>query len=200
MTMETYEERKGEAAEKESADADKLKQKYGCEVYLFGQSQLPDDARRYLRKSPGPLPLRWIPDLLVVRPDLQQQVRQVNLHVDTDEGMKRARERNYVNPKDSLPSVNEWRWLVDSKTGRQDTKYWDLEKSAHEAHRLQRPAFGLPVVYIWPDGCSCSYIEDLTDEILLPGPPPKPWRTPYWLVPKDVTRSLDEVFGKRVSA
>lgn len=90
-------------------------------------------------------------------------------------------------------------WLVDSKSGRQDTKYWVLEKTAHEAHRLQQIALGLPIVYIWPDGCTCSYVDDLPDEKLINGPPPPPRRTSYWLVPKNLTRSLDEVFGKQAS-
>lgn len=193
--MDSFATRIVEATEKEKADTARL-EKYGCKVYPFGQALLPDDAREYLRKHPALLYLRWLSDLLVVRPDLQP-TRQVNMHANITEGIKRARERNYVNPTDLSPGVNEWIWLVDSKEGRKDTSFWSLEKDAHEAHRLQRPALGLPTLYIWPDGCSCSYVEDLTDEVLIDGTSKgRGSGTPFWLVPKELTRPLDEVFGK----
>ncbi len=156
------------ATEKEKADAERLEQKYGCVTYRFGQVLLPDDARGYLRRCPELLYVRWLSDLLVVRPDLWRLLAPESM------------------------------WFVDSKSGRLDTPYWSLEKAAHEAHRLQRPALGLPIVYIWPNGCSCSYVEDLPNEVLLPGS-----RlgfgsgTPYWLVPKELTRTLDDIFGKK---
>jgi hypothetical protein len=197
--MYTFAIRIGATTEKEKDDTAQLEEKYGCRVAPFGQSQLPDEFRGYLHNHPKCLPIRWLPDLLVVRPDLQP-ARRVNLHADSAEGVKRAGERNYVNPSGLLTDIDEWMWLVDSKTGRQDTKNWDLEKAAHAAHRLQRDALGLPIVYIWPDGCSCSYIEDLPDEKLIDGPRGRSGSgTPYWLVPKKLTRSLDEVFGKAAS-
>jgi hypothetical protein len=167
MAIDTFASRITKAVAKEVADTEKLEQKYGCKVYRFGQALLPDDAREYLRYHPNPLYVRWLSDLLAVRPDLW-----------------RAR---------ALESM----WFIDSKIGREDTLYWDLEKAAHTAHRLQQIALGLPIVYIWPDGCSCSYVDDLPDEVLKDGPPNRSGSgTPYWLVLKKLTRTLDDVFGK----
>jgi hypothetical protein len=165
--MDTYIKRITSATEKEQLDTAQLEQKYRCKVFPFGQGQLPDQARDFLRKHSPRLPIRWLPDLMVIRPDLYP------LH------------------------GSEWIWLVDSKAGRQDTRNWDLEKQAHEAHRLQRAALGLPIVYIWPDGCSCSYVEDLTDDVLISGPKISVHRTDYWLVPKELARPLEDVFGKK---
>lgn len=161
----------GGATEKERADKESLENLFGCKVYTFGQSLLPNEARAYLQSHHALLYLRWLADMLVVRPDLYK----------TD--------------------AEEWMWLVDSKSGRQDTPNWILEKSAHTAHRLQRTALGLPIVYIWPDGCTCSYIEDLPDEVLIDGPMSRHGSgTPYWLVPKRLARPLEDVFGQGVAA
>jgi hypothetical protein len=165
--MDTYFERITSAKEKEQLDTAQLEQKYKCKVFPFGQGQLPDEAREFLRRHMERLLIRWLPDLMVIRPDLYP------IH------------------------GGEWIWLADSKAGRQDTNFWDLEKAAHEAHRLQRVALGLPIVYLWPDGYSCSYVEDLTDDVLIPGPRVSVWRTDYWLIPKDIARPLEEVFGKK---
>jgi len=166
---DTFANRIAGATEKEKTDATMLEEMYRCVVSPFGQGQLPDEVREFLRKHSKRLPIRWLPDLMVIRPAL------------------------------ALAGKDEWMWLVDSKTGRQDTQCWDLEKAAHEAHRLQRDALGLPIVYIWPDGCTCSYLEDLTDDVLVQGPPMRHGSgTPYWLVPKELTRPLDDIFGKGV--
>ncbi len=94
-----------------------------------------------------------------------------------------------------------WPILVDSKIGRKDTQNWVLEKDAHDAHRLQLPALGVTSVYIWPDGCSCSYVEDLTDEVLIDGSyHGKGSGTPFWLVRKELTRPLDTVLGSDIIA
>lgn len=166
MAIVTFRSRIERARAKEAADTATLQQKFRCVVTPFGQGQLPDEVRDYLRKHPDHVFIRWLPDLMVISPGLY------------------------------LAKAKEWMWLVDSKDGRTNTENWTLEKAAHEAHRLQRAALGLPIVYIWPDGCSCSYVEDLTDEVLLEGRPISSGSgTPYWLVPKTVTRSLEDVFS-----
>jgi len=168
--VDTFATRISAATKKEEEDAALLEQKYRCVVTPFGQGQLTDEARNYLRQHPKPLYIRWLPDRLVIRPALY------------------------------LEMMDEWMWLIDSKIGRQDTLYWVLEKAAHTAHRLQRDALGLPIVYIWPDGCTCSYVEDLPDEKLIDGPQRGNGSgTPYWLVPKELTRPLDDIFGKGVA-
>lgn len=163
------------ATKKETADAALLEQKYGCIVTPFGQGQLPDVVREYLRNHPGRehIYLRWLPDRLAIRPDLCKA------------------------------GVPECMWLPDSKYSPPDKhdRYdaWLLEKSAHAAHRLQRVALGLPIVYIWPDGRTCSYVEDLADDVLTNGSGSGYGSgTPYWFVPKNLTRSLDDVFGKGI--
>lgn len=165
-----FNERLKRAIEKEEADAATLQQKYKCVVSPFGQAQLPDYVRHYLKAKP--VYIRWLPDQIAIRPAL------------------------------FMAGIAEFMWLVDSKYSRMPNPYdyWLLEKSAHEAHRLQRSALGLPIVYIWPDGETCSYVEDLPDELLIPGPPHQGIGsgTPYWWVKKTLTRPLDEVFGKNV--
>ncbi len=168
MVMDTFADRIAAALEKEKADTAQL-EKLGCHVEPFGQALLSDKFRGYLKSHPNKLNVRWLGDLLIARPDLLDA------------------------------QVSESTWIGDSKIGRLNTQYWDLEKSAHSAHRLQQDALSLPHVYIWPDGISCSYVDDLTDDILIEGP----YRgygsgTPFWLVPKELTRSLDNVFGKEV--
>lgn len=171
--LDTFATRISGAVVKEKSDAETLIQDYGCLVKPFGQGQLPDEIRDFLHRHTEQLPIRWLPDLMVIRPALYHA------------------------------NVTEWMWLVDSKYQEQYKwgKYdnWVLEKAAHASHRLQRVALGLPIVYIWPDGRTCSYVDDLTDEVLLPCP----WNgngsgTPCWKVPKKLTRTLDEVFGKGV--
>jgi hypothetical protein len=168
MSMtDTFSTRLIGAIEKEKADAAILEQKYGCVVTRFGQGQLPNEFRRFLLNHPKRLYIRWLADLLVARPDL------------------------------CLARAAESIWLVDSKYGRLDTAFWVLEKAAHEAHRLQQNALSLPNVYLWPDGNSCSYVDDLPDEALKDGPPMRSGSgTPYWLVPKELARPFQDVFGK----
>jgi hypothetical protein len=172
MVVSAFDIRMERAAKKEEADAALLEQAYGCVVTPFGQGQLPDDIRGYLHMHPDHLYIRWLPDRMVIRPALY------------------------------LAKIKECAWLVDSKYSPLPNPFddWLLEKDAHVAHRLQRTALGLPIVYIWPDGCSCSYVEDLSDEVLKPGNNRGNGSgTPYWKVPKKVTRPLDDVFGKGVA-
>jgi hypothetical protein len=172
MAVDTFVTRMELAAKKEEADAALLEQEYRCVVTPFGQGQLSDEVRKYLHMHVDHLYVRWLPDRMVIRPALY------------------------------LAKIKEWMWLVDSKYSPLPNTHdaWLLEKDAHTAHRLQRTALGLPIVYIWPDGCSCSYVEDLPDEALIEGP----FRgngsgTPYWKVPKKLTRPLNDVFGKGVA-
>lgn len=168
--VDTFASRIADATEKERKDAANLREAYRCVVTWFGQGQLPTEVREQLHRFPGHLPIRWLPDMMVIRPAL------------------------------FLAGKEEWIWLVDSKVGRLNTKYWTLEQAAHAAHRLQLTALGLPIVYIWPDGRSCSYVDDLLDDKLIEGPQyGRGSGTPYWLVPKELTRSLDDVFGKGVA-
>lgn len=170
MVVDAFHKRLEGATEKELADAARLEQEYECEVTRFGQGQLPDKFREYLKNYPKPLPMRWMSDLLIVRPAVLST------------------------PLESI-------WLGDSKYQEKEKwglyDSWVLEQAAHTAHRLQQVAYGVPNVYLWPDGITCSYVDDLPDEALIPG---KNWGngsgTPFWKVPKELGRPLKDVFGK----
>jgi ribulose bisphosphate carboxylase small subunit len=165
--MTTWATRITSAQEREQEVWALLEQGYGCQVSFFGQSQLPEKMRDRLRAYPSKPNIRWLPDLLV--------------------------ERDYLR----FQRVQEYIWLVDVKSCRLDTDYWDIEQASLAAHRSMRYQLGLPIVYVWPDGC--SYVEDLRDNLLINGP----YRgngsgTPFWLFPKKYARPLEEVFGVKV--
>jgi hypothetical protein len=94
---------------------------------------------------------------------------------------------------DMLAVFRKQLWLVDPKFGRMDTDSWDIEVSAFDAHPAFQDAFGVPVVYVWAD-LTCSYHDDVKEWVRGPFPGVGQWRTDYYLVPKSVSRPLDEVF------
>jgi hypothetical protein len=153
--------------------------KYGCLVSKFGQAQLSPDAREYLHNGPGADDrlIRWLPDLFVISPPMYNA------------------------------GFSEYMWLVDSKYSFKynpdfPSRYahWLIEKAVLSAQRELRKVLGLPIVYIWPDGLTCSYVEDLTDDLLITAPYyGEGSGTEAWKFPRNKTCSLDDVFGKGVA-
>lgn len=134
----------------------------GWEVCRFGQAQLSDDVRGLLRRYPG-LPLRWSPDLLVVRQagtgDWHDDVRLIDAKSGRTDTACYAVEKASLNAAIRwMPthSVDEWLVFEDGNCCRRShmtfdppyvvdgpqhgngsgTPYWLISKSAPFMHHI----------------------------------------------------------------